>query len=254
MFPILLHIGPVTLHTYGLMVAIGFLVAFTYAGFEFDRLGLPSYMLDRLVLYLMLAGLVGARLFYFLSEDMSSLRMDPLSFFRIWEGGLVFFGAVVFGFAALFIYAAYHELSRLTLADAFSAPLLLGHAIGRLGCFAAGCCYGKPTNSFLGVVFKNPETLAPRFVSLHPTQLYSSLGDFILFLGAVAISKRSPQRGVLFTYYLLGYGAFRFLIEFLRDDDRGVFFHGLSPAQWIALLLMAAGMGLAAYVHQQKET
>jgi len=252
MFPILFHLGPITLHTYGLLVAFGFLAAFSYATAEFDRLGLPVRMLDHLVLYLMLSGIVGARIFYFVFEGWDEFLAHPLSFFRIWEGGLVYFGGVVVGLLALAIYARFHELPFILLSDAFSAPLLLGHAIGRLGCFAAGCCFGKPTTSFFHVVYSNPDSLAPLNVPLYPTQIYESLGTLALFLGAWGLGKRSPKLGVITSYYLLGYGLLRFFLEFLRGDDRGTFVHGFSPAQIIALIMMGAGVVLATYVRRQK--
>ncbi|OVE77059.1 hypothetical protein BVX98_03730, partial [bacterium F11] len=178
---------------------------------------------------------------------------DPLSFFRIWEGGLVFYGGFLAGFLLLLLYSRFREISWLTLGDAFAAPLFLAQSLGRIGCFAAGCCYGKPTESFVGVTFTKTESLAPLHVALHPTQLYSSLGNFLLFLGVLYLGHKRPPRGVLFASYLLGYGVFRLLIEFVRDDFRGPTLSTLFPSQWISLAgIIGGGLMLLWVLHQSK--
>jgi len=253
MFPILFRIGPLTLHTYGLLVAAGFVAAFTLARREFDRRGISKEVLDRMIIFIMLSALVGARLFYFVLVDRAAFSSDPLSFFRIWEGGLVYFGGFLFGLLALFIYSYYKELSFWTVAAALTAPVLLGQSIGRLGCFAAGCCYGRETHSGFGVTFTHPESLAKLDVPLHPTQLYMAMGNFLLFLGAIYLSKKKPTESRLVVYYLLGYGVFRFFIEFLRDDRRGQMILFLSPGQWIAIILILSGLALWFHVRKTQK-
>ena len=245
MFPNLIQIGPVTLHTYGLLIAVAVFLAYHVARRGAVERRIPAEKLDRLVMYVILAGFVGARLLYFGVDGFAGLRRDPLAFFRIWEGGLVFYGSVIGGFLALLVFARVNELRALTLTDLLAPALLLGHTVGRLGCFAAGCCYGRPTDSFLGVVFTHPESLAPKHIPLHPTQLYASAGTFALFLVAFQWSKRAPKTGALTAFYLVGYGVFRFVLEFFRGDDRGMFIAGLAPSQWIAMFMAAAGVAVA---------
>ncbi|MCG3204734.1 MAG: Prolipoprotein diacylglyceryl transferase [Elusimicrobia bacterium] len=247
MFPILFHVGPFTLHTYGLMVALGFLAALKITQRQFPRFSLPIDRLDSTVLFLMFFGLLGARLMYFAVDDFTQLKADPLSFFRVWEGGLVFYGGVLVDLLVLLILARVYAVPFLSFTDVFAAPLFLGHALGRLGCFAAGCCYGRPTDLFWGVSFTHPATLAPRFVSLHPTQIYEFLGNGALFLAAYGLGFRRPARGILTAFYAFSYGLFRFLMEFLRGDDRGEFWHGISPSQWVSLGLIVLGGGLYLY-------
>jgi phosphatidylglycerol:prolipoprotein diacylglycerol transferase len=254
MYPILLRVGPLTLHTYGLFVALAFILALSMMRREFDREGIPVHLVDSLALVLMVSGIFGARIFYFLLNEFDALKADPFMFFRIWEGGLVFYGGFLTAVLAAFIFSKKNEIAMLTLTDALAAPLLLGQAIGRIGCFFAGCCYGKMTECFLGVTFTHPESLALKFVKIHPTQLYSSLGDFVLFGIALFIGKKSPQKGILTAFYLLGYGVFRFFIEFLRGDDRGHFYRGFSPSQWIGFLMITAGISLAVYVKRNQES
>jgi phosphatidylglycerol:prolipoprotein diacylglycerol transferase len=250
MHPLLFKIGPLTLHTYGLMVAIGFLAAFYVAKREFVRRGLPGDFLDNVILPLMAASLLGARFVYFAVNGFHDLWAAPLSFFRIWEGGLVFYGGFIFGFLFLVFYARRRNAPFMAVTDALAAPLLLGQAFGRLGCFSAGCCYGRPTSSFLGVVFTNPDTLAPRFVALHPTQLYSAAGDLLLFAGLYLFRSKLLSRGAATAYYLIGYGMGRFLIEFIRNDDRGFVFLHLTPSQWISFVMI----GLGLFIYEKRNT
>ena len=252
MFPILIQIGPFVLHTYGLMVAIGFLLALTVARRQFQRFGLPLDRLDPMVLYLMIFGLLGARALYFALESSATLRVDPFAFFRLWEGGLVFYGAVIAGVLTLTVLSRRYGVRFISLTDAFAAPLLLGHALGRVGCFAAGCCYGRPTELPWGVSFSHPASLAPRFTPLHPTQLYESAGNLLLFFAALWLSRRERRPGMLTAFYAVSYGLFRFLVEFLRGDDRGFYFHRFSPSQIVAAALVMLGM--LVFFHAKKES
>lgn len=252
MFPILLPLGPLTLHTYGFLVALAFLAALGIARIQFHRYGLPADRLDALVFYLMFFGLLGARVTYFAVDHFVELRNDPVQFFRIWEGGLVLYGAVLAGLMVLTLFSYRYNLPFLSLSDSMAAPLLLGQSMGRLGCFAAGCCFGTRTNFPIHVIFKHPDSLAPRFAPLHPTQIYEALGDFILFLLAMILSRKRLRAGSLSAFYLLGYGAFRFLMEFLRGDDRGIFIGRFSPSQGVALMMMLAGVGVLFYGKERK--
>lgn len=232
------------MHTYGLMVAIGFLAAFFVAKREFPRHGLSTDFLDTVILMLMVSSLLGARIFYFAVDGFRALAQNPFSFFKIWEGGLVFYGGFIGGLLFLFFYTRYKEVSLLTVTDSFAAPLLLGQAIGRLGCLAAGCCYGRPTELPWKVTFTHPEALAPRFMALHPTQLYEAGFNALLFAGIFFFRDRFAQKGMNTIYYLVGYGVVRFLVEFIRSDDRGIFFLHLYPSQWISIVMILIGVGL----------
>lgn len=251
MFPILLTVGPFTLHTYGLLVALGFLAAYQVARRNFEKANLPASLNERLFMGMMISAIVGARLLYVLLEDHDNFFADPLSFFRIWEGGLVFFGGFIAGFFFLVFTLKRESLDFLFVVDQYVAPVLLAQSIGRLGCLAAGCCYGKPTASWVGLVFRHPETLAPRFVPLLPTQLYSSFGDLLLFWGALTLQRKHPRPGTLWAYYLVSYGLFRFIIEFLRGDFRGAIVGGLQPSQWISLVLIGCGLFLFRHVRKK---
>jgi phosphatidylglycerol:prolipoprotein diacylglycerol transferase len=253
MFPVIFSVGPFTLHTYGLLVALGFLAGYTWSRREFLRQGLNSEAIDMMILGMMLSAIVGARLFYYLfSGEYRDFSNDPLAFLRIWEGGLVFYGGFIGAIVFIVVFARRKEIPLVRFTDAFAAPLLLAQAIGRLGCFAAGCCYGRPTSSFLGVTFTDPLALAPRFIPLHPTQLYSAGGDLLLLGLLLLLRKRRPEIGFPTAYYLIAYGLGRFLIEFVRFDDRGPSPWGLTPSQWLSLAAII--IGGVVYTHVQKRT
>jgi phosphatidylglycerol:prolipoprotein diacylglycerol transferase len=260
-FPIFFHVGPVTLHTYGLMVALGFLLAYQIARIEFKRLGLfdpgPASANTRLevtVWYIMIGALIGARAAYMALNGREEFFANPLSFFRVWEGGLVFYGGAIGGFLGLLIASRRWPGTLLKMTDAFAAPLLLGQAVGRLGCLAAGCCYGRPTDKPWGVTFTNPDALGPLYEKLHPTQAYESLGAFVLCALALLISRRFPRIGLATVFYCIAYGIMRFFVEVWRGDDRGAFSVHLSPSQSGSLILIGIGIAVATRVFLREKT
>lgn len=236
MYPILLKIGSFTLHTYGVLLAIGFFLAVLVALKEARRVGIDPNIIMDLAFYIFLAALIGSRLFYVLSS-WEEFRDNPVDIFRFWRGGLVFYGGLILAFLVGLWYVKKQHLKFAPLADIVAPSLALGQAIGRLGCFSAGCCYGKPTDLPWAVTFKDPFTLAPRDISLHPTQLYESLATFAIFLTLIFMRRQERFQGKLFWYYLLFYSTARFIIEFFRNDPRGwVIPEIFSPAQAIGVL------------------
>jgi phosphatidylglycerol---prolipoprotein diacylglyceryl transferase len=236
MFPILFHLGPLTIRTYGAMVAIAFLASLQMArkAARARRIGEP-FLLD-LVAILIVTGLLGARLFYIL-VNLSYFREHPAESFKVWEGGLVFYGGFLLASLVGAIFTRYRGYAVAEVADCLAPALALGQGIGRWGCFFAGCCYGKPTPVPWGVRFKDPASLAPLGVQLHPVQIYESVGDFLIaaLLWSI-LSRRKESHGDIFWFYVLLYGILRFMMETLRGDDRGPLYGGLAPSQIIALV------------------
>ncbi|MFN0117091.1 MAG: prolipoprotein diacylglyceryl transferase [Elusimicrobiota bacterium] len=253
MLPVLFHLGPLKLHTYGLLVAMGFYLGFFWTQKEFHLRSLPLSLLETLLVGIVAFGLLGARVFYYLTTGHLELKTDPLSFFKIWEGGLVFYGGFIFVLLFLAIFSRLKKLPFLKIADAFVPGLFLGHALGRLGCFGSGCCYGKPSELPWAVMFKNIEALAPSFVRLHPTQLYEFFLNLIFFALAAVLSRRLKKTGLLSVFYLLGYALVRFTVEIFRGDDRGHFFFGFSPSQILSMLMIIFGMGMFIYVQRKSD-
>jgi phosphatidylglycerol:prolipoprotein diacylglycerol transferase len=236
MHPILFNIGKISLYTYGLFVALGFIAALGIAGKEARRVGENPSMIVDLAFFMLIAAVVGARLFY-IGVNPSVITDSPLAVFKIWEGGLVFYGGFIAALITAIVYLKQKKIPFFRVADIFSPGLAAGHAVGRIGCFFAGCCYGKTCDLPWSVVFKDPNSLAPIGVHLHPTQLYSSAGNLIVFAFLWAYRKRTKHQGQLFWLYILSYGLVRAFLEIFRDDPRGFLFGVLPVSQGIGLVV-----------------
>ena len=209
-----------------------------------ERLGIDGDKAWNLGILVVLCGIVGAKVLYVINEGMS-LR-DIFSISTLQAGG-VFSGGLLAALLAAAWYVRRHHMPALGTCDAFAPGLALGHAIGRLGCFAAGCCYGKETHHFWGVVFRNPLanqiTGTPLNVPLEPTQLFESAVELANFFFLMWLLQRRKFDGQVFGAFLFVYGVARFFLEFLRDDPgRGSVFGGaMSGTQLIAIGLVVAG-------------
>ncbi len=236
MFPILFHLGPLTIRTYGAMVALAFLASLQAGRMaaRARRIG-EAFFLD-LVAILIMTGLLGARLFYIL-VNLSYFRDHPWESFKVWEGGLVFYGGFLLAAFVGIVFTWYRGYAVEEVADCLAPALALGQGIGRWGCFFAGCCYGKPTSLPWGIRFKDPASLAPLGVQLHPVQIYESIGNLLIAaLLWLMLRRQKETHGELFWLYVFLYGILRFAIETLRGDDRGPIHGGLAPSQIIALI------------------
>lgn len=239
MHPILFKLGPLTVHTYGVLVATAFLVGITIAAREGRRKGIEPDRIMDLGLYILAAAIIGSRLLQ-VAIEYRYYSQHPLEILMIWRGGLVFYGGFIFAVFTSIWYLNKHTLPVWRVADVFAPSIALGQAIGRLGCLSAGCCYGKPTSLPWGVTFTNPDTLAVMGVPLHPTQAYESIGAFLIFLFLFLYRKRAKFEGQIFWLYVLCYSILRFTIEFFRgDEERGflqVASFNLSTSQAVAVV------------------
>ncbi|MBN2704947.1 MAG: prolipoprotein diacylglyceryl transferase [Deltaproteobacteria bacterium] len=240
MWPVLLQLGPLKLHTYGFFVALGFLSALIWCSYQSRRRGVDPEIFQDLFFYVVLAALVGARLLYVFLNAAYFLAA-PWKVFFIWEGGLVFYGGLLLALPVFVWRLRSRAQPILPILDIAAPGLVLAQAIGRFGCLAAGCCYGKPWS--WGLVFRHPLAHAPLGLALHPTQLYHALANFSIFGLLVLLSRRRGKPGFIAAAYLLLYGCGRFIIEFWRGDPRGFYFH-LSTSQWISILLVAVAVYL----------
>ncbi len=235
MHPILISLGSFKLYTYGFFIALGFLAGVTLARTEARRMGASPEKFTDLCFYMLIAAILGSRVFYAATAPRVFLD-DPLEFFKIWKGGLVFYGAFFAALLTLVIYVKKKAMPFWRTADILAPPLAAGHALGRIGCFFAGCCYGKTCELPWAVTFSHPESLAPVGVALHPTQLYSSLNNFIIFAALWSWRKRKTFDGQLFWLYVLMYGITRSVIEAFRGDFRGgTLFDVLTVSQTIGV-------------------
>ena len=248
MFPRLFQIGHFSLPTYGLLVASGVLIGLLLSVRNSRRLGINAEDTWNLGIVVVLAGILGAKVLLIVN-DWSFYTRNPgeiLSVNTLRSGG-VFSGGLIAALIAAAWYMARHKMPPLRTCDAFAPGLALGHALGRLGCFAAGCCYGKETHAAWGVVFKNPLAAewvgTPLGVPLEPTQLMEAVFELLNFFFLSWLITRKHADGQVFGSYLILYGIARFFIEFLRGDPgRGTVFGGImSGTQLIAILLVVVG-------------
>jgi phosphatidylglycerol:prolipoprotein diacylglycerol transferase len=248
MFPILFHIGRLTIYSYGVLAAAGFLAGLWFAYRRAPLAGLDPNKIWNLVIYGILVSLAVSKIWLILSawDDYSANPGEIFSIATFQSAG-TFYGGLVGALIWTTLYTHFQKMPLLPVLDLSSAPVALGHAIGRLGCFAAGCCYGKPTSLDWGVTFRNPaaEKISgtPLGVSLHPTQLYESAAEFLnvgllLWLGA---KRRFPGQ-IVGAYFVL-YGIERGTIEFFRGDPgRTLMFHDrVSLMQLVSIALILTG-------------
>ena len=250
MFPEIVAFKGFVLHSWGVFVALGFLVGLELSVREARREGLDVRTTRNLFAFAMVAAIVGSRaLFIFLYTRF--FRNHPLEILQIWKGGMVFSGGLVAALVAGFIYMRRAKLNAWQVADIVAPGIALGDAIGRIGCLCAGCCYGKPTDLPWAIVFDHPDSLAPQGIPLHPTQIYTSVTSFLTFLALWSFRKRKKWHGQVICLFLILHGAVRMVMESLRDDFRGQALYGLmTTTQLVTILLMAAGV--LVWIHFQR--
>lgn len=233
MHPILVQVGGVTFYTYGLFVALAVIVSFVYVCALARRSGLPAQDAADLVFLFFVSGVIGARFFYVI-QHWPDYAADPLRALRLQEGGLVYYGGFFFASGAGFVYGQIRGWPVLRWADIFAPVLALAHAIGRLGCYFNGCCYGRPAPKGWGVVFQ------PDNVTRVPVQLFESAALVLLSAYLVGRLKKDYGRdGRVFAAYLFYYSLIRFSLEFMRGDQETAGL--LSIPQWTSLVLAIAG-------------
>lgn len=236
MHPVLIRIGPLTIHTYGVFVASGFLLGLALAVRQAKKEGIPPEKIIDIGFYLLLSAIVGSRLL-FIAVNAGYYVRHPLDVFKIWEGGLVFYGGLALAIPVAIWYIKRHNLDMWKTGDLFAPSIAIGHVLGRLGCFSAGCCYGKPSSVAWAVTFTDPECLARTGVPLHPTQLYEAAGEFLNFLILITLRRHRSFKGQLFWTYIALYSMLRFTVEIFRGDEaRGYLFQGLSVSQGISVI------------------
>ncbi len=237
MFPVLLKIGPISIFTYGFFIAIGFLAGIFLATKEAKRLGEDHEKIMDLCFYILVAAILGSRLFYVATSPGMFLR-NPVEILKIWNGGLVFYGGFIAALVAGVIFLKVKNIPVWKTADIMAPSAALAHFFGRIGCFFAGCCYGKHCDLPWAFTFNHPDSLAPTGIPLHPTQLYEALNNLIIFCLLWFFRKRKKYDGQIFWMYVLLYGITRFVLETFRADFRGDYIFGnLSVSQVIGGLM-----------------
>ena len=257
MFPKLFEYSWFVIHTYGFLLAVAFLVGLSVSA-RAGRLQQvdPAKIYD-LGLYIAISALVGSKALLLITE-MSYYVDHPREIFSLatLRSGGVYYGGFILAVVVGVTMAKRMKLPVWRVADCTAPGIALGQSIGRLGCFAAGCCYGKPTHSVFGVTFTNPyshETVGvPLMIPLHPVQIYESIASLVLFFILWEWLKRKQFDGQVFILYLALYSCVRFVLEFFRGDvERGFVLGGLlSTSQAIGLTLLAVAAFLHFYLKQ----
>lgn len=252
-------IGPLTLHTYGVLLAIAFLVGLWVASRQAKRAGLDPRRVTDLAVWVLIAGLVGAKLML-IAVDWRFFAARPFELRSLLQSGGVFYGGLLAGALVAWFYARRYQLPAWPTADVLAPGVVIGQAIGRLGCFSAGCCWGKPSSAPWAVSFTNEYTGrtigTPLHTGLHPVQLYEAAAAFAIFGVLIWLARRQRFQGQVALAYVGLYSAVRFGLEFWRGDaERGLWFGGaLSTSQVVALLLLAAVAGLYATGRRRSRT
>ena len=228
-----------TIPMYGLMTAVGMLAAFLLLLKTSKYIRFTEDQILSAALWAIICGFLGAKILFWLVE-IKEIIANPHYLLETLREGFVFYGALIGGLGGVAIYAARHKLPYFAFVDLFSPSLVLAHAFGRIGCFCAGCCYGMECDCAISVVFPTG-AIAPAGVPLLPTQLMESAFLFILSVVLVRMLKKEKVFGVVASWYMILYGAWRFAIEFFRNDERG-FIGALSTSQFISIFAVAAGI------------
>lgn len=269
MYPVLLEIGPLKIHAYGMMIAVGFLTGLYFVQRDAAKCGMPPKVFADMAFIVLPLGIIGTRVAHIIMYPEYYSWNDPIGWIAIWRGGLVFQGGPPLALAFVYYYFRKHQIPFWKGCDVMFPYLPMGHGFGRVGCFLKGCCYGLPT----GVPWAIPARRVPWDISkpvegspafeehlhrfsdvtveshwshaIHPTQLYSFAG--LLVICAILLALRrywNPFPGFTVPLYLIFYGAFRFIVEFYRGDHNPVHMLGLSDQQLFSLVFALLGVVL----------
>ena len=232
------HLGPIPINWYGLGWATAFFVGGAVVRRWAAREGLATTRVEDLVIWILIGSMLGARVYFVAQNEPVEYLREPWRILAIWEGGLAFFGGLFGGIFAAWLYIRRAGLNFARVADLFAPAIAIGAAIGRIPCGLDGMDYGTPTSLPWGVVYENPASYAPNDgVPRHPDQFYELAGDLAIAAILIKLRPRLPE-GATFLLYLMLFGAFRFILFFVRGNVPVVAL-GLKNAQWTALAILA---------------
>ncbi|MBF0619021.1 MAG: prolipoprotein diacylglyceryl transferase [Candidatus Omnitrophica bacterium] len=241
MLPIICHLGPIPVYSYGLFLAIAVIVSGSLMAREALKIGIPEETAYDLVFWVVLWGIIGARTFYVLL-NVEYFMSAPLEIIMLQKGGLAWQGSLIAGAISGVLYIRKKKLPVLPFLDVCAPFIALGHAIGRIGCLLNGCCYGKPAS--WGLFFPVWEA------RLIPTQIFMSIGQLVIFCILRSMQARQVKAGQIFAWYLLLSAVERFSIEFFRADHD--VYAGLSIFQYVSLAVFAGALIFNQYLVRRK--
>ena len=238
MFPILIKIGPITIHAYGFMMAMGVAFALWFIFVQAKKHDLPASKIIDMAFYTIIISLIGAKLILFIG-NFSYYTHYWRELLSLARSGGVFQGGLTFGILFALWYFRRHKIPTWKAADIVGSALALGHGFGRIGCFSAGCCFGRESSVPWGVTFKSEYahnlTGIPLGIPLHPTQLYESALNFLNFFVLFLILKKKRFDGQVFSFYIINYSIIRYFVEFFRGDHPSKAFLIRNPSPYLSL-------------------
>jgi phosphatidylglycerol---prolipoprotein diacylglyceryl transferase len=242
--PIAFKIGSLSVYWYGILVASGFLAGLWTASRRGMLTGLRPEAIIDLGPWLVVGAIAGARMLYVITFWNQYYASHPLyEVLIIRQGGLVFYGGLLGAVAASLFYLHWKKMPLWKTADALAPSIALGYVLGRIGCLATGCCYGRPTQLSWAIRF--PADHETGGMPVHPTQIYDSLANLLLYLSLVWLYRHKKYDGQVFAYYLVGYAVTRSVVECFRGDYQTYYLGNLAtPAQVISILILLAGLGI----------
>jgi phosphatidylglycerol---prolipoprotein diacylglyceryl transferase len=251
MYPRLFELGPITVYTYGVLLAAAYLLGLQLARMRAKTRGLDANRVLDLGIYIIISALIGAKLLL-LATDFKTFSSNPRELLTLARSGGVFYGGLILAVATALIYIRKIGLPLWTTCDVFAPGIAVGHVVGRFGCLFAGCCYGKETNVPWAITFHDPFAAAnvgtPLERPLHPTQLYEAGAELLILIVLLVTERKGrPYPGRTFWLYMLLYAISRFIIEFYRGDERGsvgIF----STSQFISILLAPLAVAMLVYL------
>jgi len=248
-------LGPLTIYSYGLMMALGVGLGLWFVYVQAKKQGLPAPRVLDAAFYILLISILGAKLILLFS-DFSRYTRNPKELLNLARSGGVFQGGLIFGVLFALWYFRRHKLPTWKMADLMGPALALGHGFGRIGCFAAGCCYGRECSLPWGVTFNNPKaeqiTGIPLGIERHPVQLYEAILNFLNFMVLFLILRKKRFDGQVFVFYIMNYSVIRFFTEYFRGDHpaKSILIRGATPIssltwpQFFCVLSLIIGLGM----------
>ncbi|MBA4148033.1 MAG: prolipoprotein diacylglyceryl transferase [Verrucomicrobia bacterium] len=252
MHPIAFRIGDLSVHWYGILVALGFILGFWTAGRRAQRNGISSDKIMDLAPWILIPAIIGARGLHVISYWQEFADKSIWTIFNIRGGGLVFYGGFIGACLGTIAYARIKKIPLWKLADALAPSVALGHAFGRLGCLMTGCCYGTECTLPWAIQYPHGHETFP--ADVHPVQVYEALLNFALYAGLAWFYRRKKFDGQIFATYLILYAIVRSFTEMFRADySASEYFLGfISPGQLVSIFIITFGVVLFWYQSRQK--
>ena len=241
MYPVFLELGAFEIRSYGVIVALSFLIGLWISAKEAERKGFDPKLVQDFAVYGVLGGIIGARLYFVLFSAPAYFLAHPWEIFAVWSGGIGVIGSLVGGFLVAVWFCLRRKISLLRFADTLVPGIALAQAVGQLACLLNGDSYGSATDLPWAITYTDPRSLAPLNIPLHPIEIYEMAAYFVVFLLVWKIRKHYSIDGFTFFTYLAGYGTARFLVDFFRGDP-AIFAWGFQAAQVFGAAMILASL------------